>query len=335
VKRAIEFRPLSEDDLPALFGWLRATHVSKWYASAPSSFAEVAAKYGPRTQESNAVRAFVFSVDGKDAGYIQAYPIEAFPEYEALLQCGKATAGVDLFIGEESLVGWGLGPRVIRRFVDERVFGAGAASVCLAGPGEGNAAAIRAFEKAGFQRWKVVQPDGGESEQVMRREQGAVDCRIEPVNVARDGELCAAFRRSMYFASFGTNEGLEEEMGVHDALYLGQLREKIAEVPEGNVHLWRGERIVGQAEMRLVEGEPDVGYVSLFYVIPECRGQGLGRVLHAHALEVFRRRGMRVLRLSVSGTNAPALAFYRALGWNAVGTRPNQRPMTIMEYALA
>ena len=335
MRRAIEFRALSEDDLPALFGWLRSAHVSKWYAAAPSSFAEVAAKYGPRTQEGNAVRAFIFSVDGRDAGYVQAYAIESFPDYEALLQCGKGAAGIDLFIGEESLVGWGLGPQVIRRFVEERVFGAGVASVCLAGPGEGNAAAIRAFEKAGFRRWKVVRPGGGESEQVMRRDQGAADYRIELINAARDGALCAAFRRAMYFASFGTNEGLDEEMGDNDALYLEQLREKIAEVPEGNVHLWSGERIVGQAEVRLVEGEPGVGYVSLFFVVPECRGQGLGRVLHEHAVEVFRRRGMHTLRLSVSEANAPALAFYRALGWRAAGMRPNKRPMAIMEYPLA
>jgi len=69
-------------------------------------------------------------------------------------------------------------------------------------------------------------------------------------------------------------------------------------------------------------------------VAADCRGEGLGRVLHEHAADVFRRRGMKVMRLSVSISNARALAFYRKLGWTAVGTRPNKEPMAIMEYPL-
>ena len=122
-------------------------------------------------------------------------------------------------------------------------------------------------------------------------------------------------------------------MGVDNARYLESLRARIAQVPEGNAHLWQGERIVGQTEMRFVEGDPSVGYVNLFYVVPEFRGRGLGRMLHEHAVAVFRGAGRRTLRLSVSAQNAAAIAFYRKLGWVTVGTRPNREPMEILEFS--
>ena len=51
-------------------------------------------------------------------------------------------------------------------------------------------------------------------------------------------------------------------------------------------------------------------------------------------MDVFRRHGRKLMRLSVSVGNARALAFYRKLGWTAVGTRPNKEPMAIMEYPI-
>jgi RimJ/RimL family protein N-acetyltransferase len=330
----IDFRPLSIDDLPQLFTWLRKPHVSKWYARAPGSYAEVAAKYGPRTEDGNAVSAFVVAMGGRDVGYIQTYAIEEFPQYASEIGAERGVAGMDVFLGDERLIHRGLGPQIIRRFVDEIVFRAYGATACVAGPNEGDRASIRAFEKAGFRRWKVARPEGSEVESILRRDRSDSDYRIELIRLHADAELCVAFRHGMYVASFGSSEGIEEELGQDNEIYLQQLREKIAQLPEGNVHLWQGERIVGQAEMRLLEEEPDVGYVSLFYLVPEVRGQGLGRVLHEHAVDVFRRRGKRVMRLSVSISNSRAIAFYRKLGWVAVATRANKEPMAIMEFAL-
>jgi GNAT superfamily N-acetyltransferase len=330
----IEFRALAEDDLPQVFMWLRKPHVSRWYAPAPDTFAEVAAKYGPRTMPGNAVRAFIVNVDGRDVGYIQAYAIEDFPEYAGDIGAERGVEGIDIFLGEENALGRGIGPQVIRRFVDEIVFRGDGATACVAGPSEGDRVSIRAFEKAGFRLWKMATLETNERECVMRRDNRGGDYRIELINLGEDAQVCVAFRREMYVSSFGSHEGIEEEMGEDNALYLEQLRAKIAQLPEGNVHLWRGDRIVGQAEMRLLDEDPRVGYVSLFYVAADCRGEGLGRALHEHAVDVFRRRGKKLMRLSVSISNARAIAFYRRLGWTPVGTRPNKEPMAIMEYAI-
>jgi ribosomal protein S18 acetylase RimI-like enzyme len=159
--------------------------------------------------------------------------------------------------------------------------------------------------------------------------------RIATIDLERDARTCVAFHRDMYVTSFGTEAGLDAEMGEQAATYLAQLRERILRVPEGNTHLWEGARIVGQTEVRLLDEERDVGYVSLFYVVPERRGRGLARVLHEHVAAVFRGRGMRTLRLSVCPVNPHAIACYRKLGWVRVGERAHPvHTMDVMEYTL-
>ena len=46
MKRQVAFREMVRDDLVTLFNWLDRPHVRRWYSTAPSSFAEVAAKLG-------------------------------------------------------------------------------------------------------------------------------------------------------------------------------------------------------------------------------------------------------------------------------------------------
>jgi RimJ/RimL family protein N-acetyltransferase len=328
----VGFRVLAEADLPTLFNWLSRPHVVKGYGPAPATFAEMLAKYGPRAEQSGAVSAFVVTIDARDAGYIQTYAVEDFPQYAASIGVERGVAGVDLFLAESYALYQGLGSRVIRRFVDDEVFRTHGAIACVADPVESNTAAVAAFEKAGFRRWKRVVPEGAEPRWVVRRDNSIGDYRIERIDFARSAELCAAFHREMYAASFGTSAGLDEEMGADNAVYLRELAARIAQVPEGNIHLWRGERIVGQAEMRLLDEEPAIGYVSLFYIAADCRGEGLGRVLHEHAVDVFRRRGMRAMRLTVSISNARAMGFYKRLGWTAIGTRAHREPVAVMEY---
>ena len=328
----IAFRPLGEDDFALLFTWLARPHVKRWYAPEPGSYLELTARYRPRTEAGNPVRAFIIRIDDGDAGYIQKYALDPFPEYRRRLglEGEPGVMGMDLFLGEEWRTGRGLGSFVIRRFVVDEVLADPVVTACIAGPHEGNAQSIRAFERAGFRRWKAIENEAGERECVLRRDRDEGDYRIAAIDPA-DSEACVRLRREMYAASFGTVDGLEEEMGEGNSLYLAQLREKLARWPEGNVHLWRDGRIVGQLAMRLRDVEEEVGYVSLIHVVPEYRGHGLGKRLHQHAMQASRDRGKRLMRLSVSRHNSSALRFYKRLGWVVVGSRPGRLPMTIME----
>lgn len=160
------------------------------------------------------------------------------------------------------------------------------------------------------------------------------ELRFAPIDLARHAALCVAFRRDMYHSSFGGEAGLEEEIGPGGSAYLAQLFRRLEALPEGNAHLWKGEAVVAQTEMSVLEDEPGVGYVHLFYVAPAHRGHGLGRLLHQHAAAVFTARGMARMRLSVAERNAAAIAFYQAMGWRRVGMRAHREPMGVMEYRL-
>jgi RimJ/RimL family protein N-acetyltransferase len=171
----IAFRRLAPDDIPRLVAWSRQAHVRQWY-SLDLSPEEMRAKYGPRARDDSPVRAWIILVDGREAGYLQSYALASFPDYQAKIGEGRL-AGLDLFIGEPDLVNRGLGPRIIRRFVDEQVFARGEFDGCVAGPNPANRASIRAFHKAGFRSWKRIRTDV-EEEQVVRidRESGSVRC---------------------------------------------------------------------------------------------------------------------------------------------------------------
>jgi|SRR5579883_1567991 ribosomal protein S18 acetylase RimI-like enzyme len=57
------------------------------------------------------------------------------------------------------------------------------------------------------------------------------------------------------------------------------------------------------------------GYVDEFYIAGEARRRGIGRRLAEAMLTEFRRRGVRVIELSVLRRNERAQAFWRALGF--------------------
>lgn len=167
--RVITFRPLTEDDLPLMQRWLSAEHVAEWYPvedvrNPPLEL--VRSHHLPMIRGEEPTRSFLISENGRPVGYIQTYLIRDHPAYARAVQVADDAAGVDLFIGEEDAVHRGLGPRVLRVFLDEIVFGEMRAGLCIIGPQPENAAAIRAYEKAGFKHVKTVtvpgSPDGGE-----------------------------------------------------------------------------------------------------------------------------------------------------------------------------
>jgi ribosomal protein S18 acetylase RimI-like enzyme len=52
-----------------------------------------------------------------------------------------------------------------------------------------------------------------------------------------------------------------------------------------------------------------------FHIMPECRGQGIGRALMSAVEAHARDEGMRCLVCETQSSNMPAIRFYRALGF--------------------
>jgi RimJ/RimL family protein N-acetyltransferase len=153
---AITFRPLAHVDLPLLHEWLEREHILRWWRDSPATLDGVAAKYGPRILDVERVRVFMVEVDRELAGMIQTYLVSDHPEW---IGDEPGVAGVDLFIADEEKTGRGLGPRILIEFI--RTVVDPAVTACVASPEVANDRSIRAFEKAGFVRERVIPGEWG------------------------------------------------------------------------------------------------------------------------------------------------------------------------------
>jgi aminoglycoside 6'-N-acetyltransferase len=144
----IEFRPLAEDDLTVVGAWLRRDHVARWWRD---DIGESLAEYRAAIEGREPTDHYLIVVDGRDVGMIQTYLVSDCPEWEAVVEVGPDVAGVDLMIGEEELIGRGLGPQILAEFVRDRV----EAPTVIATVEELNRRSWRAFEKAGFRLMRL------------------------------------------------------------------------------------------------------------------------------------------------------------------------------------
>lgn len=80
VAADISFRPLREEDLPLLHGWLNQDFVARWYkiGPVPTPYEAVAAKYLPRIRGEEPTECFLLVVDDMPVGYIQTYRIRDY-----------------------------------------------------------------------------------------------------------------------------------------------------------------------------------------------------------------------------------------------------------------
>lgn len=146
----INFRPLGREDLEQVFGWLCQPHVSEWWGPAPSTPGEVEAVYGPCIDGTDPTLMFVIAVANRPVGIIQTYLLADNPEYRDAVKVTDA-AGVDLFIGDPTLVDRGLGTEIVRTFLEDVGWPTyPSVNRYMAGPSVRNLRSRRMFEKAGF-----------------------------------------------------------------------------------------------------------------------------------------------------------------------------------------
>ncbi|MHC6154329.1 GNAT family N-acetyltransferase [Bradyrhizobium elkanii] len=146
------FRPMTPADLPLVKQWLALPHVREWWGDPAEQYALVSGDL-----DEPAMDQFIVATDASDLGYIQCYDLTAWNSGFGAQPEG--TRGIDLFIGEPSMMAGGHGSALIRAFVDDRL--AQGAPRIVTDPDPANARAIRAYEKAGFQKVGMVDtPDG-------------------------------------------------------------------------------------------------------------------------------------------------------------------------------
>ena len=146
-------------DYERMVRWRNEPHVREWWDpdDPPMTLAAAIQEYRADTREGSPTTACIIESAGEPTGFLQFYRwADDPPAAEALgLSFDDDAWGLDLFIGEPSRVGSGVGPRVIdlvcRFLFEDR----GASSVALVAA-QNNSRALRAYEKAGFRRGPSV-----------------------------------------------------------------------------------------------------------------------------------------------------------------------------------
>ena len=151
----IIFEPLAEIHLAGLHGWLQAPHVREFWDDGDRTPEQVWARYLDEPEDS-----WVFTLDGRPAGYIQIYPVDAESKFAAHRAAVGETWGIDLFIGETGLLGRGYAVGVIEAFLHHLKALHPALSRVLIDPETRNARAIHVYGKAGFALLAVMEHEG-------------------------------------------------------------------------------------------------------------------------------------------------------------------------------
>jgi aminoglycoside 6'-N-acetyltransferase len=146
------FHPMSASDLPLVRRWLSRPHVRKWWGDPDEQYALVAGDL-----DEPAMDQYIVSTSNCPFGYLQCYDLTAWNS--GFGEQPKGTRGIDLFIGEADMIARGHGSALTRTFVDDRLR-QGAPRV-VTDPDPANGRAVRAYEKAGFEKDRLVDtPDG-------------------------------------------------------------------------------------------------------------------------------------------------------------------------------
>ncbi len=146
-----------EDDVARMARWLSDPRVLEFYEGRDHPFdeARVREKFGPRPRQESSVVSCIIELDGVPIGYIQYERLSARSRDEYAVGEDIDMFGVDLFIGEADLWGRGIGSRTVAAMSRYLVSPCGAKLVTI-DPVVNNARAIRAYEKAGFEKVRVL-----------------------------------------------------------------------------------------------------------------------------------------------------------------------------------
>lgn len=142
--RSVELLPFDPSkDVELLAGWLRKPHVSRWWGDPEELLAAVLER---PVGGDDALIAF----DGTPVGYVR-WQLVSRSELEAacIVEIPDGAIDIDIAIGDEALVGRGIGPAALTQAV-ARILETGRPPMIVMGTSVDNGSALRAFAKAGF-----------------------------------------------------------------------------------------------------------------------------------------------------------------------------------------
>ncbi|ASS95489.1 hypothetical protein BS1321_17180 [Peribacillus simplex NBRC 15720 = DSM 1321] len=138
------------------------------------------------------------------------------------------------------------------------------------------------------------------------------------------------FRKDSFVVSFGSEDGFGDEN-----TYLQRMKERVRKFPDGQVIIEKDQEPIGQMELQIREYEgTEIGYVNLFYLIPEHRSKGLGKELVRYAERFFRQFNVSEYHLRVSPDNQRAIRLYTNTGMMKISEENEKYPVWRMSKSL-
>lgn len=157
VGHALTFRSLALSDMPLMHRWFNKPHVKQFYSLRTWTEQEVIQKLAPYINGEKPVSGYVGYQDDRPIAYVQTVKISDYPwpDQEFSEDMVQSMAGVDLFIGEQALLGHGLGGKIMKAFLDEYIWPK--FHYCVVDPDVRNLSAIKCYEKIGFKVHRQIE----------------------------------------------------------------------------------------------------------------------------------------------------------------------------------
>jgi aminoglycoside 6'-N-acetyltransferase len=151
------FRALALSDVPLMHKWFNLPHVQKFYSLRNWTELEVLEEYRPYINGDKPVSGFIAFINEKPIGYIQQYKFSGYPLPDQSLpdEIINHAAGMDLFIGDQSLIGRNIGSEMMMAFIKNEIWSD--FQYCIVDPNINNLASIRCCEKLNFQAYGDIE----------------------------------------------------------------------------------------------------------------------------------------------------------------------------------
>ncbi len=144
---------MTAQDLTTVRRWLETPHVHEWWGDPATQFGLVSDDLSRPAMDQ-----FIVAANDRSFAYLQCYDAAAWPN-NGFGEMPAGTRGIDQFIGTPDMIDRGHGSAMIKVFVDT-LLQAGTPRV-VTDPDPENQRAVRAYEKAGFEKSRLVDtPDG-------------------------------------------------------------------------------------------------------------------------------------------------------------------------------
>lgn len=143
----LALRPLVSDDISMVERWLNTDHVLRWFGDPAGWLKEI-------RDEQNTyewITHFIVEYKGRAIGFAQYYECAKFTDGDGRPWDNEPpeTYGIDFMIGDQSMLGQGLG-RSFVKLISERACSEGGASFLIADPEPENDLSIKVLKANGF-----------------------------------------------------------------------------------------------------------------------------------------------------------------------------------------